>query len=80
MLKYRRNKNMLCVFIGNKRNNLFWGIFNYNYFVMRVPPLKFVVVSFLLTSLPKDYFLPRRGLFNGGNCNVVDSCYSVTSF
>ena len=39
-----------CVFIGNTRQNLFWGII---IFIRRVLPSNFVVVTFLLTSCRK---------------------------
>ena len=58
MLKYRRNEKMMfSVFIGHERQKLFRGII---IFIRRVPPSNFVVVTFLLTSLWKGYFLRRR--------------------
>ena len=58
MLKYGRNEKMtFCIFIGQERQKLFWGIF---IFIRRVPPSNLVVVTFLLTSLRKRYFLRRR--------------------
>ena len=49
-------KMTFCVFIGHERQKLFWGII---IFIRRVPPSNFVVVTFLLTSLRKCYFLRR---------------------
>ena len=46
-----------CVFIGHERQKLFWGII---YFIRRVLPSNFVVVTFLLSSLRKGHFLRRR--------------------
>ena len=46
-------KMMFCVFLGHKRQKLFWGI-------RRGPSSNFVVVIFLLTSLRNGYFLRRR--------------------
>ena len=58
MLKYGRNEKMtFCILIGHDRQKRFWGIF---IFISRVPPSTFVVVTFLLTSLRKGYFLRRR--------------------
>ena len=58
MLKYGRNEKMtFCVFIGHERQKLFWGIFS---FIRRVSPSNFVVVTVVLTSLRKGYFLRRR--------------------
>ena len=58
MLKYGRNEKMtFCVFIGHERQRLFWDIF---IFIRRVPSSNFVVVTFLLISLRKVYFLRRR--------------------
>ena len=58
MLKYGRNdKKTFCVFIGHERQKLFWGIF---IFIRRVAPSNLVVVTFLLTSLRRGYFLRRR--------------------
>ena len=58
MLKYGRNEKMtFCVFNGPERQKLFWGNFS---FIRRAPASNFVVVTFLLTSLRKGYFLRRR--------------------
>ena len=58
MLKYGRNEKMKFFgFVGHERQKLFWGIF---IFIKRVPPSNVVVVTFLLTSLRKGYFLCRR--------------------
>ena len=58
MLKYGHNEKMtFCAFIGREQQKLFWGII---LFIRRVPPSNFVVVTFLLTSLRKGYFLRRR--------------------
>ena len=46
-----------CVCIGHERQKPFLGII---IFIRRVPPSNFVVVTFLLTSLRKGYFLRRR--------------------
>ena len=46
-----------CVFIGHERQKLFWGII---IFIRRVPPSNLVVVTFLLTSLQKGFFLRPR--------------------
>ena len=57
-LKYGRNKNNVGLRLYWSRNNKsFTGIFS---FIMGVPPSNFVVVSFLLTPLQKDYFLRQR--------------------
>ena len=50
-------KVTFCVFIGHELQKLFWNII---IFIMRVLPSNFVVVTFLLTSLRKGYFLRRR--------------------
>ena len=69
MLKNGRNAKMtFCFFIGHGRQKLFWGIFK---FIMGVPPSN--VVTFLLTSLRKGYFLRRRlrcCRFKWQNCSV----------
>ena len=58
MLKYGHDEKMMfCVFIGHEGQNLFWGIF---IFIRRVAPSNLVVVTSLLTSLRKDFFLRRR--------------------
>ena len=59
MLKYGRyeKKMTFCVFIGHERQKLFWGII---IFIRRVIPSNFAVVTFLLTSLRKGYYLRRR--------------------
>ena len=58
ILKYGRYKKMLfCAFVGHERYKLLWNIFNV---IVGVPPSSFVIVSFLLTSLRKDYFVLRR--------------------
>ena len=62
MLKYGRNKKLKKkkkndVFVGTERQKLFWGII---IFIRRVPPSNLVVVTFLLISLRKGYFLRRR--------------------
>ena len=58
MLKYGRNEKMtFCVFVGHERHKLFWGIF---IFIRRVPQSNLVVVTSLLTSFRKGYFLRRR--------------------
>ena len=58
MLKYERNEKMtFCVFIGHERQKLFWVTI---IFIRRVPPSNYVVVTFLLTSLRKGYFLRRQ--------------------
>ena len=54
MLNYGRIEKMtFYVFIGHERQKLFRGIIIF-------PPSNFVVVTFLLTSFWKDYFLRRR--------------------
>ena len=58
VLKYGHNEKMtFCVIIGHERQKLFWGI---KIFIRRVPPSNCVVVTFLLTSFRKGYFLCRR--------------------
>ena len=49
-------KMTFYIFIGHERQKLFWGII---IFIRRVPPSNLVVVTFLLTSLRKGYFLCR---------------------
>ena len=50
-------KVTFCVFVDHEWQKLFRGI---NFFIRRVLPSNFVVVTFLLTSLRKGYFLRRR--------------------
>ena len=58
MLTYGRNTKMtFCVFMSQERHKSFLGMF---IFIMGVSPSNFVVVSFLLTSLRKGYFLRQR--------------------
>ena len=58
MLTYGRNAKMtFCVFMSQERHKPFLGMF---IFIMGVSPSNFVVVSFLLTSLRKGYFLRQR--------------------
>ena len=58
MLTYGRNAKMtFCVFMSQERHKPFLGMF---IFIMGVFPSNFVVVSFLLTSLRKGYFLRQR--------------------
>ena len=55
MLKYGRNEKMtFCIFMGHEWRKLFLCIF---IFIIGVPPSSFIVVSFLLMSLRKDYFV-----------------------
>ena len=57
MLKYDRNAKMtFCVFMSQERHKPFLAMF---IFIIGVSPSNFVV-SFLLTSLQKDYFLRQR--------------------
>ena len=58
ILTYGRNAKMtFCVFMSQERHKPFLGMF---IFIMGVSPSNFVVVSFLLTSLRKGYFLRQR--------------------
>ena len=58
MLTYGRNAKMtFCVFMSQERHKPFLGML---IFIMGVSPSNFVVVSFLLTSLRKSYFLRQR--------------------
>ena len=58
MLTYGRNAKMtFYVFMSQERHKPFLGMF---IFIMGVSPSNFVVVSFLLTSLRKGYFLRQR--------------------
>ena len=58
MLTYGRNAKMtFSVFMSQERHKPFLGMF---IFIMGVFPSNFVVVSFLLTSLRKGYFLRQR--------------------
>ena len=58
MLTYGRNAKMtFCVFMSQERLKPFLGML---IFIMGVSPSNFVVVSFLLTSLRKSYFLRQR--------------------
>ena len=49
-------KVTFCIFIGHKRQKLFWGTI---IVIRRVLPSNFVIVTFLLTSLRKVYSLRR---------------------
>ena len=52
---YGRNAKMtFCIFMSQERHKPFLGMF---IFIMGVSPSNFVVLSFLLTSLRKGYFL-----------------------
>ena len=58
MLKCGRNEKMtFCVFIGHERQKLFWGMF---IFIRRVPPSNLVILTNMLASFRKGYFLRRR--------------------
>ena len=71
----KKKKITFCVFMSHERRKPFLGIF---VFVMGDSPSNFAIVSFLLTSLRKDYLLRRRlgryrSRFNGGISSVVGS-------
>ena len=58
MLKYGRNeKNDVLRFYRSRTAN---AILVYHIFIRRFPPSNLVVVTFLLTSLRKGFFLRRR--------------------
>ena len=73
-------KMSFCAFVGHERYKLSLGIF---IVIVGAPPSSCVIISFLLTNLRKDFLTSTTlalPIFNGENCSVVGSRYSVTSF